>query len=192
MTLYLALRSANQSKFLREAIVLVLATALLAVSAKISIPFYPVPMTMQTLVVVGLGLALGANRGLAAVLLYLVEGAFGLPVFAGTPEKGIGLTYMMGSTGGYLVGFVIAAYVSGWLAERGWDRKIVPAFGAALIGTAIIFIPGVLWLGVVFGWDKPIVAWGLTPFIWGGLLKSALAALIFPAAWRVAKSRGLV
>lgn len=192
MTLYLALRSANQSKILREAIVLVLATALLTVSAKISIPFYPVPMTMQTFVVVGLGLTLGANRGAAAVVLYLVEGAFGFPVFAGTPEKGIGLAYMMGSTGGYLVGFVIAAYVSGWFAERGWDRKIVPAFGASLVGTAIIFVPGVLWLGVVFGWDKPILAWGLTPFIWGGLLKSALAALIFPAAWRIAKSRGLV
>jgi biotin transport system substrate-specific component len=192
MTLYLALRAQGQNRVLRETLVLVGATLLLTASAKISIPFYPVPMTMQTFVVVGLGLALGANRGAAAILLYLVQGAIGLPVFAGTPQDGIGVTYMMGSTGGYLVGFVVAAYLSGWLSERGWDRKIPTAFLAALAGTAIIFVPGVLWLGVLFGWDKPILAWGLTPFIWGGLLKSGLAALTFPAAWRFLKSRGLV
>jgi biotin transport system substrate-specific component len=192
MTLFMALRSTSQAQILREAIVLMLATALLAISAKVSIPFYPVPFTMQTFVVVGLGLALGANRGAAAILLYLVEGALGLPVFAGTPQDGIGLSYMMGSTGGYLVGFVLAAYLCGWFAELGWDRTLFRAFIAAFLGSAIIFVPGVLWLGVLFGWDKPIIAWGLTPFIWGGLLKAGLAAVIFPATWRYLKSRGIV
>ena len=116
--------------------------------------------------------------------LYLVEGAAGLPVFAGTPEKGIGLAYMLGGTGGYLVGFVLAAAVCGYLAERGWDRRVVTTALAMLIGNALIYIPGLVWLGSLFGWDKPIVEWGLTPFILGDLVKLALAAAILPLVWK--------
>jgi biotin transport system substrate-specific component len=116
-------------------------------------------------VVLTLGMAYGWRLGAATVMLYLVEGAAGLPVFAGTPEKGSGLAYMLGGTGGYLVGFVLAAAVCGYLAERGWDRRIVTTALAMLVGNVLIYIPGLFWLGSPFGWDKPIVEWGLTPFI---------------------------
>jgi biotin transport system substrate-specific component len=159
-------------------------TALLALSAKIQVPFYPVPLTMQTYVLLVLGMAYGWRLGGATVLLYLAEGAVGLPVFAGTPAKGIGLAYMAGSTGGYLVGFVLAALLSGWLAERGWDRHLLPTAVAMTAGTALIFIPGLIWLGVLLGWDKPIVAWGLIPFLPGAVAKIALAMFTLPLAWR--------
>lgn len=191
MTLHTALSRNFDHSMLRNIIIVAAASLLLTLSAKVSIPFYPVPQTMQTFVVIGLGLALGPRLGLAAVAFYLAQGAFGLPVFAGTPEKGIGWAYMMGPTGGYLLGFLIAAYVSGMLAERGWDRNVFSAFAVAVIGTAILFVPGVLWLGVLFGWDKPILEWGLYPFILGGFAKAALAAAVFPAAWRFLKARGL-
>ncbi len=174
-----------------RAVLLVFAgSVLLTVSAKVQIPFYPVPMTMQTFVVLGLGMALGWRMGAASVLFYLAQGAAGLPVFAGTPEKGIGLAYMMGSTGGYLLGFVLAAAVCGWLAERGWDRKVLTTALAMLIGNALMYIPGVLYLGVLFGWDKPIVEWGLTPFLLGDVTKLALAAAVLPAAWQLVKRFG--
>jgi biotin transport system substrate-specific component len=164
-------------------------TALLTVSAKIQVPFYPVPMTMQTLVVLVLGMAYGWRLGAATVVLYLAEGALGLPVFAGTPEKGIGLAYMAGGTGGYLIGFALGAAACGWLAERGWDRGVASTALAMLIGNAIIYVPGLLWLGALFGWDKPILAWGLTPFLLGDLTKLALAAAVLPAAWKLAGRR---
>ena len=191
MTLHAVLSRHFDHSMLRNIIIVAAASLLITLSAKISIPFYPVPMTMQTFVVIGLGLALGPRLGLAAVAFYLAQGALGLPVFTGTPEKGIGWAYMMGPTGGYLLGFLIAVYLSGMLAERGWDRNVFSAFAVALAGTAILFIPGVLWLGVLFGWDKPIFEWGLYPFIVGGIAKSALAAAVFPAAWRFLKARGL-
>jgi biotin transport system substrate-specific component len=172
------------SKGLRSIILAVIGSALLWLSAKIQVPFWPVPMTMQTFVVLTLGMAYGWRLGAATVILYLVEGAAGLPVFAGTPEKGIGLAYMLGGTGGYLVGFVLAAAVCGYLAERGWDRRVVTTALAMLIGNALIYIPGLVWLGSLFGWDKPIVEWGLTPFILGDLVKLALAAAILPLVWK--------
>jgi biotin transport system substrate-specific component len=155
----------------------------LTVSAKVQIPFYPVPMTMQTFVVLATGIAYGTRLGVATLLLYLGVGALGLPVFAGTPEKGIGLAYMLGPTGGYLIGFVIAVAICGWLAERGWDRKPVTAATAMLAGNVLIYLPGLLWLGTVVGWDKPIVQWGLTPFLLGDLFKLLLAAGMLPLVW---------
>ena len=104
----------------------------------------------------------------------------GLPVFAGTPAKGIGLAYMMGTTGGYLLGFVFAATLCGYLAERGWDRSFVRTAVAMLLGNIAIYIPGLLWLGILLGWDKPIIAWGLTPFIVGDIFKIILATSLFP------------
>jgi len=191
MTLYASLTHKPQRSLMRDLFVALFASILLTLSAKIAIPFYPVPLTMQTFVVIGIGLALGPRLGLAAVGLYLLQGALGLPVFAGTPEKGIGFAYMMGPTGGYLAGYLLAVVVTGWLAMRGWDRHILTAFAAALAGAAILYLPGLLWLGTLFGWDKPILAWGLYPFIPGDLVKAALAAVAFPAAWRFLQSRGL-
>jgi len=158
---------------------------LLWASARLQVPFYPVPMTMQTFVVLMIGAAYGWRLGAATVALYLLQGALGMPVFAGTPEKGIGLAYMAGPTGGYLVGYVAAAAVTGALAGRGWDRRVSTTLLAMLAGTAVIYAFGIGWLGTVVGWDKPVLAWGLTPFLLGDLVKLALAAAVLPAAWKL-------
>ncbi len=163
----------------------VLGSIALWISAKINIPFWPVPLTMQTLVVLMMGMAFGPRLGVATVFLYLAEGALGLPVFSGTPEKGIGIAYMMSTTGGYLFGFVLAAGTVGYLAERGWDRTPWTTATAMLIGNVVIYIPGLLWLGSIVGWDKPVLAWGLTPFLAGDALKLALAAVLMPSLWKL-------
>ena len=181
--------AAGQSQIIRNTILAVVGTALLALSAKINVPFYPVPMTMQTFVVLTLGMAYGWRLGGATLALYLIEGAVGLPVFAGTPEKGIGIAYMMGSTGGYLVGFVLAAMLCGYLAERGWDRNVFTTAFAMVLGNIVIFALGLFWLGTLFGWDKPILEWGLIPFIPGGIAKTALAACVLPLCWQIIKKR---
>ncbi len=169
-----------------RSIILVLAgTALLTLSAKIKIPFYPVPLTMQTFVVLAFAMACGWKIASATLFSYLSCGAMGLPVFAGTPEKGIGIAYMLGPTGGYLVGFFLAAIAIGWLAERGWDRKLTTTLLAMIIGNIVIYIPGLLWLGGIVGWDKPVLAWGLTPFVLGDLVKIALAMIVLPTAWKL-------
>ncbi len=160
-------------------------TLVLWASAKIHIPFYPVPMTMQTFVVLVIGATYGWRLGGATVLLYLAEGAMGLPVFSDTPERGIGLIYMTGPTGGYLLGFVAAAVTVGWLAERGWDRNVFTLIVAMTIGTTLIFSCGLVWLGTFIGWDKPVFALGLTPFIYGAILKIALAGATLPIAWKI-------
>lgn len=164
---------------------LVLAVAgslILTLSAKTQVPFWPVPMTLQTGAVVLLALGLGARAALAAVILYLVEGALGLPVFAGTPAQGLGLAYMMGPTGGYLAGFLIAALVVGWLADRGASRALLPALAVSLLGIALMFATGLAWLAHLIGPQKAI-ALGLYPFVLGDLVKAALAALIVRAGW---------
>lgn len=176
---------AGSNPLIRNITLAVLGSVALWISAKISIPFWPVPLTMQTFVVLMIGMAFGSRLGMATVLLYLAEGAAGLPVFSGTPEKGIGLAYMLGTTGGYLLGFVLAAGVVGYLAERGWDRNPISTAVAMLLGNVVIYIPGLLWLGAIVGWDKPVLAWGLTPFLAGDALKLALAAVLMPALWRM-------
>ena len=170
---------------LADALAVLGATLALWVSAKVSIPIGPVPISMQTFAVLAIGAALGPRLGALAVLAYLGQGALGLPVFAGTPEKGIGLAYMVGPTGGYLVGFAVAAFAVGLLARRGWDRSVVPATAMMLIGHAVVFAFGLLWLGTVIGWDKPVLEIGLTPFLIGTLAKSLLAAAVLPGAWRL-------
>ena len=167
----------------RAVLLAVLGSVALWISAKISIPFYPVPQTMQSLVVLAIGMAFGWRLGAATVFLYLVEGAVGLPVFANTPERGIGIAYMLGGTGGYLVGFVFAAALCGWLAERGWDRNPITTAAAMLLGNVVIYLPGLRWLGAVVGWDKPGLASGLTPSIFGDLAKLVLAAGLLPGIW---------
>ena len=173
--------------WLRNTVIVITGSLLLTLSAKWSIPFFPVPMTMQTLVVLCLGMLLGPRLGAAAVLAYLAQGAVGLPVFAGTPEKGIGLAYMLQHTGGYLVGFVVAAYAVGTLAKRRWDRSMLSTITAMLIGNAIIYAFGLLWLGTLIGWDKPVVALGMTPFLLADLAKTLVAAALMPALWKLLK-----
>jgi len=170
---------------LRNVTLAFVGSLLLVASAKISIPFVPVPLTLQTLVVLLLGMAYGWKLGAATVLLYLAEGAAGLPVFTGTPERGLGVAYMLGSTGGYLAGFVLAAAICGHLAERGWGKTHASTAIAMLIGSMVIYIPGLAWLGFLFGWDKPILAWGLTPFLLGDLIKLLLAVGLFPLFWKL-------
>jgi biotin transport system substrate-specific component len=167
-----------------KALVVVLGSIALTISAKLKVPFYPVPMTMQVFVVLALGLMLGFRLGVATVLLYLAEGALSLPVFAGTPERGLGLAYMMGPTGGYLLGYLFAVAAVGWLAEWGWTRRLPEAVAIAFLGLLLIYVPGLLWLGTVVGWDKPIFEYGFTPFILGDAVKVLLAALLVTGIWQ--------
>lgn len=161
-----------------------LGVCLLALSAKIQVPAWPVPMTMQTYVVLVIGMAYGPRLGVAAVLAYLIVGAIGLPVFAGTPEKGIGIAYMMGPTGGYLFGFLAAAWLCGVLAGRGWDRGFVRALFAMTLAHFVILGFGVIWLAALVGWSRAI-ALGLTPFIAATILKTFFAGWTLPIAWRL-------
>ena len=165
----------------------ILGSLILWASAKISVPFWPVPMTLQTGAVALIGAAYGWRLGLATVLLYLAEGAMGLPVFTGTPAQGIGVAYMLGTTGGYLAGFVVAAALVGWLAEHGFDRNPVKLFGAMVLGDVVVFTLGVAWLGSVIGWDKPLLELGVYPFVLGDLVKLALAACLVSAGARLVK-----
>lgn len=159
--------------------------AALAIAAKIAIPMWPVPVTMGTFAVLTVGAAYGPRLGLATIVGYMLVGALGFDVFAGSSAEKYGLAYMMGGTGGYLVGYVAAAAALGYFARLGWDRSMGKMAGAMLIGNAIIYIPGLLWLGILYGWDKPILEWGLTPFLLGDALKLALAALLVPAVWKL-------
>jgi biotin transport system substrate-specific component len=177
------------SRWVRAALLAVLGSALLTLSAKIQVPFYPVPMTMQTLVVLLIGMAFGPRLGIATVVLYLAQGAAGLPVFAGTPEKGLGLAYMLGPTGGYLLGFVLAAALAGWIVERRRDAA-GPAL-AVVAGSIAIYGPGVLWLAGFVGPGKALEL-GLVPFLWGDLLKAGLAfALALGGAAMVRRRLGV-
>lgn len=163
------------------AVAVVFGVCLLTLSAKMQVPG-PVPMTMQTLVVVLLGMAYGSRLGSATVLAYLLAGAAGLPVFANTPERGIGLAYMMGPTGGFLAGFLISAWVVGALAERGWDRTFLRCAIASIAGHVIILLAGLVWLSVLLGTAKAIEV-GLLPFLASTALKTALNATAMPMIW---------
>jgi biotin transport system substrate-specific component len=168
---------------LKQAALVLAGVALLALAAKIQIPMWPVPITMGTFAVLTIGAAFGPGLGLVTILSYLGLGALGLDVFVGSSAELSGLTYMMGSTGGYLVGYVLAVLALGTAARAGWDRSIARMALAMLIGNALIYIPGLLWLGQLYGWDQPILAWGLTPFLLGDALKLGLAALVVPGLW---------
>jgi len=178
---------ANSSLPYRLALV-VGGSLLLTLSAKLQVPFWPVPMTMQTYVVLVLGMALGPRLGTAAVALYLAQGALGLPVFSGTPERGIGLAYMAGPTGGYLAGFLAGAALAGLLAARGRDRRLPGALLAALAGMAVIYLCGLTWLATLLGVEKAIQL-GALPFLLGDALKILLVMATLPLAWRVLERR---
>jgi biotin transport system substrate-specific component len=181
-------RSDGSLNLLRSAILVALGTALLTLSAKVNLPLPYVPMTLQTLVVLMIGAAYGWRLGSATVMAYLAEGAIGLPVFAGPVG---GLAPLVGPTAGYLYGFVAAAFVTGWLAERGWDRSVPWLFVAMAFGHILILACGFGWLafGMKLGVEK---AWlvGIAPFIAASLIKNALGAALVPAIRRVVDTRG--
>lgn len=189
MILYESVLGPRSRSALAQAGLIIGGSLLLAVSARISVPFFPVPMSMQTLAVIALGMFLGPVRGAAAVLAYLAEGAAGLPVFAGAPQQGLGLAYMAGPTGGFLVGFVLQALAAGALFRLGAGRSVLTAVLAGLVAGAAVYPTGLLWLGFVIGFDKPLLAMGLFPFIPGDIMKAALAALLFVAGSRVRAER---
>ena len=162
----------TQSKLIKNLFIALVGTVLLAISAKIKIPFYPVPMTMQTLVVLIIGVGFGWKLGVATISLYLFEGIIGLPVFSGTPEKGIGLVYFTGPTMGYLLGFLVAAFLAG---KFNFDNNLIKNFLKLTFATSFIYILGMLWLGELIGWDKPIFKLGGQPFLLAELFKILLA-----------------
>ncbi len=164
----------KQSKLLKYVFLALIGSIILAVSSKIKIPFYPVPMTMQTFVVLMIGIVFGWKLGLATVSLYLFEGIIGLPVFSGTPEKGSGLVYFTGPTMGYLLGFLVAVYISG---KFNYDSNIIKNFLKLLMATSFIYILGMTWLGNLIGWDKPIFQLGAQPFLLAELFKILIATL---------------
>ncbi|WP_367715464.1 biotin transporter BioY [Nitratireductor sp. GISD-1A_MAKvit] len=165
------------------------ATLLLALSAKTRVVLGPVDLSLQTLAVLLIGATFGMRLGVATLLLYMAEGAMGLPVFQGTPEKGIGLAYMMGPTGGYLLGFVAMAAIAGWAADRGWDRNPLKLGSAMLVAEIVLMGLGFVWLAGLIGADK---AWqfGVVPFVLPDLIKVALAACFMPAAWALLRGLG--
>ncbi len=162
----------TQSKLIKTTFIVLMGTVLLAISAKIKIPFIPVPMTMQTFMILIIGISFGWKIGVSTVALYLFEGLIGLPVFSGTPEKGVGLIYFTGPTMGYLVGFLITVFVAGIL---NYNNNFIKNFLKLTFATSFIYILGMLWLGWLIGWDKPIFKLGAQPFLLAELFKILLA-----------------
>jgi biotin transport system substrate-specific component len=162
------IKDLKYSKIVKSVFIALIGTILLAASSKIKIPFYPVPMTMQTLVILFLGITLGWKLGLATVALYLFEGIIGLPVFSGSPEKGIGLIYFTGPTMGYLIGFLFTVYFAGRFEFNG---SLFKKFLQLIFSTSFIYIFGILWLGILIGWEKPLFQLGVKPFLFAELFK---------------------
>ena len=168
-------KNISQTKILKSLLAIVLGSIALTISAKIKIPFYPVPMTMQTFVVLFLGISLGYKIGLASVALYLFEGIMGLPVFSNSPEKGVGLVYFTGPTMGYLIGFLAASFLASKISMK--DNFLLVLI-KLIIATSTIYILGLFWLGTVIGWEKPIFSLGAKPFLLAEAFKIILLALI--------------
>ncbi len=170
----------------RDLLLILVGSLFVAALAQVSIPlpFTPVPITGQTFGVLLVGAALGSRRGTLSLALYLAEGLIGLPFFAGGAS---GLTYAFGATGGYLLGFVVAAFLTGLLSERGLDRRVQTAIPDFIIGNLIIYLFGVAWLAVVLGSLQQAILAGMLPFLVGDAIKIVAAALALPAAWNLAK-----
>jgi biotin transport system substrate-specific component len=169
------LKTYSIQKISKTFVLIFLGTMALTISAKLKIPFYPVPMTMQTFVVLFLGLAFGYKIGLATVGIYLLEGIIGIPVFSNSPEKGIGLVYFTGPTMGYLIGFLSAVFFAGYLNLK---NNIFIIFSKLVFSVLTIYLFGVLWLGTLIGWDKPILELGVTPFLLAELFKICLLSIL--------------
>ena len=180
------IKQKSQTKIVKSLLIILLGSIALTISAKIKIPFYPVPMTMQTLVVMFLGLSFGYRIGLAAVSLYLFEGIIGLPVFSNSPEKGVGLIYFTGPTMGYLIGFLSACYLASFINSK---DNLLKIFIKLIISVSTIYLLGVFWLGTLIGWEKPIYSLGVAPFLLAELFKILLLTLI---AKKIIKFRNFI
>ena len=165
----------QNTKILKTILIVFFGTLLLTLSAKIKIPFYPVPMTMQTFVVLFLGIAFGYKIGLATVSVYLIEGIIGIPVFSNSPEKGVGLVYFTGPTMGYLIGFLSAVFLAGYL---NFKSNIFLIFIKLILAVSTVYIAGILWLGSLIGWEKPIFQLGVTPFLLAELFKICILTIL--------------
>tara|TARA_Y100000741_G_C17980320_1_gene447643 strand:+ start:60 stop:608 length:549 start_codon:yes stop_codon:yes gene_type:complete len=163
----------ESAKIIKKISIVIFGTLLLTISAKIKVPFYPVPMTMQTFVVVLIGITLGWKLGLATVIAYLFEGVIGLPVFAGTPEQGIGISYIIGPTGGYLIGFIFSVFIAGFV---NLNKNLFIRFYLISLSIIIIYIPGVPWLAYLAGWEVAYV-WGIKNFVLAEMLKISILTL---------------
>ena len=162
------IKELKQSKIIKNVFIALIGTIFLAISSKIKIPFYPVPMTMQTLVVLFLGITLGWKLGVATVSLYLFEGIIGLPVFSGSPEKGVGIVYFSGPTMGYLIGLLFTVFFAGIIR---FDKNLFIKFLQLIFSVSFIYIFGVFWLGIIIGWEKPLFQLGVQPFLLAEIFK---------------------
>ena len=176
----------TQSKIIKSLLIVFFSSVILAISAKVKIPFYPVPMTMQTFVVLFLGISLGYKVALAAVTLYLFEGIIGFPVFSNSPEKGIGLVYFTGPTMGYLIGFLSACFIASFVKLS--DNYFI-IFTKLILSVSTIYILGILWLGTLIGWDKPIFELGVAPFLLAEIFKIGLLTVL---AKKIYKFRNII
>ena len=179
-----AVKKIEFNKIIKLILIAGIGTLLLTISAKIKIPFYPIPMTMQTFVVLFIGITLGSKIGLLTVSLYLLEGIYGLPVFAGTPEKGIGFIYFTGPTMGYLLGFLIAVYFAGSFE---YEKNLINNLIKLLFCVSFIYILGLAWLGILIGWEKPIFQLGAQPFLLAELFKVLLLLFLLPNLLKIKK-----
>ena len=177
-------KSSRIEKIIKLTLITIAGSILITISAKIKIPFYPVPMTMQTFAILLIGITLGYKIGLATVTLYLLEGIVGLPVFANSPEKGIGLIYFIGPTMGYLIGFIISVYFAGLFK---YDKGIINTFLKLVFSVSFIYIFGLIWLGILIGWDKPIFKLGAQPFLLAELFKVLLLVFLTPNLLKLKK-----
>ena len=179
-------KSITNQKILKIFFAIVIGSIVLTISSKIKIPFYPVPMTMQTFVVLFLGIAFGSKIALATISLYLLEGILGMPVFSNSPEKGVGLVYFTGPTMGYLIGFLFAAFLSGYI---NLNTKLYLVLFKLILSVSVIYILGMLWLGILIGWDKPIFELGAKPFLLAELFKILILSLL---AKKIIKIRNFI
>ena len=165
----------TQSQIIKSLLVIFFGSVIIAISAKVKIPFYPVPMTMQTFVVLFLGISFGYKIGLATVSLYLLEGIIGLPVFSNSPERGIGLVYFTGPTMGYLIGFLSACFLASFIK---YSDDYIIIFIKLILSVSTIYIFGILWLGTLIGWNKPIIELGVAPFMLAEIFKIVLLTVL--------------
>ena len=177
-------KTSKIEKIIKLTLIALIGTILITISAKIKIPFYPVPMTMQTFTILLIGITLGYKIGLATVGLYLFEGIIGLPVFASSPEKGIGIAYFIGPTMGYLIGFLVAVYFAGFFK---YDKGLINTFLKLIFSVSFIYIFGMIWLGNLIGWEKPIFKLGAQPFLLAELFKILLLLFLIPVLSKVKK-----
>jgi biotin transport system substrate-specific component len=177
-------KTSKIEKIVKLILITIVGSILITISAKIKIPFYPVPMTMQTFVILLIGITLGSKIGLLTVTLYLFEGIIGLPVFANSPEKGIGIVYFIGPTMGYLIGFLVAVYLAGLFK---YENGIINTFLKLIFSVSFIYLLGVIWLGSLIGWDKPIFKLGVQPFLLAELFKILLLLFLTPTLLKAKK-----